>query len=183
MSKQSVSTIAAIIGLGNPGAKFVNHRHNIGFRVVEKLAERFFGSWQSKDNMEVAEIQVDGKRIILIKPQTFMNDSGRVIPFLLKKGIKPEEILVVHDELEQEFGKLKIMMNGGHRGHNGLKSIMGVIGKEFSRMRFGIGRPQERDPDTVGRYVLGNFTEPDVEEKIEEAADMIENLFQTPADS
>ncbi len=167
-------TIKAIIGLGNPGPKYYNNRHNIGFRVVDALADRFAGSWHQKGSMELAEITLHGNQLLLIKPQTFMNSSGNVIPFLQKKGVKPEEILVVHDELELPFGVLKLKMGGSAKGHNGLKSIIAHCGPEFMRLRFGIGRPEQRE--MVPDYVLQNFSEKsdEIERHISEAVAMIE---------
>ena len=169
--------IKAIIGLGNPGSKFTHTRHNIGFRIVNELAQRHGGSWREKDNMELAEIRINDHPVLLIKPQTFMNSSGQVIPFLTKKGITPEEILVVHDELELPFGSVKHKLGGSHKGHNGLKSIIDAIGKEFQRIRYGIGRPEIKEQ--VGNYVLEKFSENDIEieEYIQQAVEIIESLF------
>ena len=149
--------IKAIIGLGNPGPRFVAHRHNIGFMVLDALADAYSAQWQSKESMEVATLSVDGKKVLLIKPQTFMNASGKVIPFLSKQGIAPENILVIHDELEKPFGHISITFGGSARGHNGLRSIIERCGKDFARLRFGIGRPQ--DKAEVGNYVLSRFDE------------------------
>jgi len=149
--------IKAIIGLGNPGSKFYHTRHNIGFRIVDELAQAHGAVWQKKNEMEYAEITIGDQRIALIKPQTFMNSSGRVIPALLKKGIKPENILVVHDELEKPFGNVSIKMGGSAKGHNGLRSIITACGPDFPRLRFGIGRPLNREE--VPDYVLTNFSE------------------------
>lgn len=178
MNNFELKKIKAIIGLGNPGNKYSKNRHNIGFRVVEAISDKFDGSWQERDNLDVSEIQISFNeeliKIILIKPQTFMNDSGCVIPFLLKKGIKPEEILVVHDELEKPFGKMIIKFDGSARGHNGLRSIIGMIGSNYWRLRFGIGRPE--DKSQVSNYVLSNFT-PDQESKIDDLIDESINLI------
>lgn len=149
--------IKAIIGLGNPGHKYYNTRHNIGFRVLDALAEAHTAYWQDKENMLWTEVHHDGKNILLIKPQTYMNSSGKVLPFLLKKGIKPENILVVHDEIELPFGKIKERFGGSAKGHNGLRSIIDVIGKDFIRLRFGVDRPQRSED--VPDYVLAPFTE------------------------
>jgi len=171
--------ILAIIGLGNPGAQYRFNRHNIGFMVVDRLAERYFGDWQDKEFMQLATVRIGDQKVLLVKPQTFMNRSGKVLPFLNKQGIKAENILVVHDELEYPFGKLKIRFGGSARGHNGLRSIIEHCGKDFARLRFGIGRPERKE--MVGSYVLQNFSEKpeDVELLIEQAADMIESLFAT----
>lgn len=170
--------IKAIIGLGNPGPSFFYTRHNIGFRVLDALAQAYNASWQKKDNAEIAIIQVNGKKIILMKPQTYMNDSGKVVPNLLKQGIKAENILVVHDELEQPFGKIQIRMGGSARGHNGLKSIISVCGDQFARMRVGISRPDNKED--VPDYVLQKFKEPaaDIENILHTAVMQIEQLLK-----
>jgi len=174
--KQSLD-IQAIIGLGNPGRKYYYQRHNIGFRVLDALAERYGGTWQEKDVMQYCSIDINNNQVILIKPQTFMNSSGRVIPFLLKKGIKSEHILVVHDELEKAFGNLSIKVGGSARGHNGLRSIIEACGQDFVRLRFGIGRPPHKED--VADYVLENFTESSeqVDAHIDDAVGKIEQLY------
>lgn len=170
--------IKAIIGLGNPGPTYFYTRHNIGFRVVDALADVYQASWQKKDNAEVATIQVGDKKIILIKPQTYMNDSGKVIPGLLKQGIKPENILVIHDELEQPFGKIQVRMGGSARGHNGLKSIISICGDQFARMRIGISRPANKED--VPDYVLQKFKEPaaEIEQILHAAVMQLEQLLK-----
>jgi len=159
MQQFDKNSIKAIIGLGNPGSKYRRNRHNIGFRVLDALAENLGASWQHGDKMEYASVHVandsSSRTVYLIKPQTFMNSSGQVLPFLQKKGIKPEEILVVHDELEKPFGFVGASFSGSAKGHNGLRSIMGMIGQDFWRLKFGIGRPAEKSE--VGDYVLTNF--------------------------
>ena len=177
MQEEQNFDIKAIIGLGNPGPKYALNRHNIGFLIVDQLADRYNASWDSKPNMEVATVNINDKNILLIKPQTFMNDSGKVIPFLQKKGIKAENILVVHDELEFPFGKIKVRQGGSARGHNGLRSIIEHCGKEFVRLRFGIGRPPLKE--MVSKHVLSNFTESNeaLEERVYQAVDMIEGLL------
>lgn len=170
--------IKAIIGLGNPGPQYYYTRHNIGFRAIDALADMHHASWQKKDNAEVATIQVNDKKMILIKPQTYMNDSGKVIPSLLKQGIKAENILVIHDELEQPFGKIQIRMGGSARGHNGLKSIIAVCGDQFARMRIGISRPANKED--VPDYVLQKFKEPTlkIEKILHTAVELIENIIK-----
>lgn len=166
--------IKAIIGLGNPGPNYYYTRHNIGFRVLDELAKAYGLSWQSKDNAEIATLMKDGKKILLIKPQTFMNTSGKVIPALLKQGIKTENILVIHDELEQPFGNLKMRVGGSARGHNGLKSIIAACGDQFARLRFGIGRPAVKED--VPDYVLEKFKEnqQELEGLIDQAVQLVE---------
>jgi PTH1 family peptidyl-tRNA hydrolase len=168
--------IKLIIGLGNPGQSFYHHRHSIGFRVLDALAEKHGASWQKKDNMQVAQITLNNASVYLVKPQTYMNNSGQVLGAFTKKGIKAEDILVVHDELEIPFGKVTLKQGGSARGHNGLKSIISVVGDNFHRMRVGIGRPENKED--VPDYVLTNF--PEGEDKvsaiIDQAVDMLEAL-------
>lgn len=149
--------IRAIIGLGNPGNQYHRNRHNIGFRVVDELAQLYHGSWRETNNMLLATIRPAGFEhdVYLIKPQTYMNSSGQVLPWLTKKGVKPEEIVVVHDELEKKFSQLVLKLGGSHKGHNGLKSIIGLVGPLFWRLKFGIDRPDDREQ--VPAYVLANF--------------------------
>jgi len=170
--------IQAIIGLGNPGNKFYNNRHNIGFQILDALAEKYNASWSEKANLEYAQITIDNDPILLIKPMTFMNESGKVIPFLKKQGINPKHILVVHDELEKPFGKISYRFGGSARGHNGLRSIIDYIGKDFGRLRFGIGRPE--DKKDVARYVLEDFSESqsEIDRLIQEAIEKIETLIK-----
>lgn len=169
--------IKIIIGLGNPGTKYHHNRHNIGFLVLDALAAKHSASWQKKTDREVAEIEINGEKITLVKPQTFMNSSGKVIPSLLKQGITANNLLVVHDELEKPFGKVEIKTGGSHRGHNGLRSIMEQCGADFHRLRFGIGRPENKDD--VPHYVLSNFSKNEnIETIIDTAIAMIEKTLQ-----
>lgn len=168
--------IQAIIGLGNPGKKYHHNRHNIGFRIVDALVAQHHGSWKTKDHMEYAQITINGKPVIVVKPTTYMNDSGKVVPVLLKQGIKPENIMVVHDELELPFGHIKAKKGGSAKGHNGLKSIIAACGDAFNRLRFGIGRPANRED--VPTFVLENFDSLDeLESLIEKSLDLIIDYF------
>jgi len=177
-------SIKLIIGLGNPGAQYMRNRHNIGFRIIEAFGAQFAASWQTKDNMDYAQLSIPSdsgyffaSNLYLVKPLTFMNTSGKVLSHFLKKGIAPEEILVIHDELEKPFGQIQMRCGGSARGHNGLRSIIETIGSDFWRMRFGIGRPA--DKADVSRYVLSNFL-PEEEQVIEERInETIELLLQT----
>lgn len=182
--QQETQKIKAIIGLGNPGTKYYKTRHSIGFRVLDELASRHGASWKSLNSSgqadtlaQTAEIMINGHKVILIKPQTFMNSSGKVIPGLQKQGIKADQILVVHDELEKPLGTLAFKVGGSHRGHNGLRSIIEACGADFERLRFGIGRPENKEQ--VADYVLEPFHDPEdkVEQLIMQAADMIERKF------
>lgn len=169
--------IRAIIGLGNPGPAYYHNRHSIGFRVLDTIASKYGLSWRSRPDMELAELTQQNKTILLIKPQTYMNSSGRVVPFLLKRNIKPENILVIHDEIELPFGKIAFKLGGSARGHNGLRSIIATCGDQFYRIRCGVGRPE--DKNDVPQYVLQNFSESPahVEKLITDAVYEIEKLF------
>lgn len=169
--------IKAIIGLGNPGPRFNKTRHNIGFSILDSIADQNRATWSSKGSMEIATVHIREKKILLIKPQTFMNASGQIFPDLKKQGIQAHEIIVIHDELDIAFGALKWKFGGSARGHNGLKSIISYIGSDFLRFRFGIDRPdhQEDVPD----YVLEKFSEPseDIEAYIDQAIVMLEDFI------
>ncbi|OGB97231.1 aminoacyl-tRNA hydrolase [candidate division TM6 bacterium RIFCSPHIGHO2_12_FULL_36_22] len=173
----STKNIKAIIGLGNPGVRFVNTRHNIGFMVLDGLADKYNVSWQTKGNLEYAEIETDtGKNVLLIKPLTYMNDSGKVIPFLKSKNINVDNLLVVHDELESSLGKVSIKEGGSARGHNGLRSIIEFIGPDFERVRCGIGRPEQ--PEMVADYVLERFLDiAQADEMVQMAIGVIEKII------
>lgn len=147
--------IKAIIGLGNPGPSYYKTRHSIGFRVIDALAEQENAPWSDKETMELATMHINNRAILLVKPMTYMNSSGVVIPFLNKKGIKADEILVVHDELELPFGSVAFKTGGSSKGHNGLKSLISACGEGFHRVRVGISRPATREE--VPDYVLSPF--------------------------
>jgi PTH1 family peptidyl-tRNA hydrolase len=176
-SLEAAKDIKAIIGLGNPGLNYYYQRHTIGFRVVDALAEKFGGYWKTKGNMDVAVININNHETLLIKPLTFMNSSGQIVPQLQRQGIKSENMLVVHDELELPFGQIKLKFGGSHRGHNGLRSIITVGGDQFWRMRIGINRPAQKEE--VPDYVLQPFSEKKelVDGVIQDAMLMIEQLF------
>lgn len=147
--------IKVIIGLGNPGVNYKKTRHNIGFRVLDAFAEKYNSEFNKKNNFQIADISINNKNILLIKPETFMNNSGLISSYLKQNNILTEEILVIHDDLELEFGKLAFKFDGSPKGHNGLKSIINYMGPDFWRLRFGISRPE--DKSQVPNYVLQNF--------------------------
>ena len=174
MVEQAFHEIKAIIGLGNPGDRYYKTRHSIGFRVLDELAQRCQAQpWKSYGDMQTTTLTLCGLDILAVKPQTFMNNSGAAIPFLKMRGLSPEQVLVIHDELELPFGKLALRFGGGSRGHNGLKSIIAQAGQDFSRLRCGIGRPEVRED--VPDYVLAHFTEGEdaVTNFINQAADLV----------
>ncbi len=146
-----------IVGLGNPGEKYRHHRHNVGFMVLDEIARRHgFSPWRRRFSGEVAEGVLDGEKIILLKPLTYMNNSGRAVGEAVRfYKIAPQDVIVIHDELDLPPGKMRVKSGGGHAGHNGLRSIIAHIGKDFHRVRMGIGHPG--DKAQVSAYVLHDF--------------------------
>lgn len=153
--------VVLVVGLGNPGAQYAGHRHNIGFMAMDRVAsDHGFGAWRAKFQGEIAEGRVGGKRIVLLKPMTFMNESGRAVGEAMRfLKIAPEDVIVVHDELDLAPGKCRAKMGGGHAGHNGLRSIHAHIGADYGRVRLGIGHPG--DKNKVSGYVLHDFARAD----------------------
>lgn len=149
------------VGLGNPGAKYSGHRHNIGYLAVERIAaDNGFGPWKSKFQGQFSEGRLGNQRVTLLKPETFMNLSGQsVVAAMQFFKIGPEDITVFHDELDLEPGKLRLKSGGGHAGHNGLRSLHEHIGATYNRVRIGIGHPGHKD--RVAAYVLHDFAKAD----------------------
>ncbi|HEY6069716.1 MAG TPA: aminoacyl-tRNA hydrolase [Gaiellaceae bacterium] len=168
-----------VVGLGNPGREYAGHRHNVGWKVVEELARRHDASWKAKFQGRLAEVRLDGHRVGLLKPETFMNDSGRSVGAAARfYKLEPDAILVVHDEIDLEHGRLQARMGGGLAGHNGLRSVAAHLKTpDFLRLRVGVGRPGRGDPRRPADFVLSNFTpEDDAETLVARAADAVETL-------
>jgi peptidyl-tRNA hydrolase, PTH1 family len=168
-----------VVGLGNPGREYARNRHNVGWMVVDELARRHAASWKGKFSGQLAEVRLDGHRVGLLKPETFMNDSGRSVGAAARFfKLEPDAILVVHDEIDLEPGRLQVRMGGGLAGHNGLRSVAAHLrSPEFLRLRVGVGRPGRGDPRRPADYVLSNFTaEEDAETIVARAADAVEKL-------
>ena len=168
-----------VVGLGNPGREYARHRHNVGWMVVEELARRHGASWKGKFSGQIAEVRIDGHRVALLKPETFMNESGRSVGAAARfYKVEPDAVLVVHDEIDLEPGRLQARRGGGLAGHNGLRSIAVHLGtQDFLRLRVGVGRPGRGDPRPAADYVLSPFTpEEDVDTLVERAADAVETL-------
>ena len=151
-----------VVGLGNPGSQYARTPHNIGFLVVEELARRHGASKPARlFSGKYAAASIAGQRTGLLMPTTFVNDSGRSVQAALRElKLGREDLLLVHDHIDLPFGQLRLRAGGGHGGHNGLKSIMGLIGPDFARLRIGVDRPPSTDPDVVAEYVLSPFPEP-----------------------
>jgi PTH1 family peptidyl-tRNA hydrolase len=178
---QPASTLDLLVaGLGNPGPRHERDRHNAGWMVVDELARRHGGSFRSKFSGRLSELRVGDARIALLKPETYMNESGRSISAGARFfKVDPERVLVVHDDVDLEVGRLQARLGGGLAGHNGLRSIAQALGTpEFLRLRVGVGRPGRGDPRDVADYVLAPF-EPheDVDGIVSRAADAAEALL------
>mgnify|MGYP003483420169 CR=1 FL=1 len=151
------------VGLGNPGEKYARNRHNIGFMAVERIAESHgFGPWKKKLKGYAADGEIGGEKVLLLKPETYMNESGQsVSPARGELRVEPDHIVVIHDEIDFAFGRIESKLGGGHGGHNGLRSIKNGLGTaDFRRVRVGVGRPDSTDPEIVSSWVLGSFSEP-----------------------
>src|SRR2546423_355203 len=166
-----------VVGLGNPGREYERTRHNAGWLVVDELARRHGGSWRSKFSGSLAEVRLGEKRLALLKPETYMNESGRSVSAAARFFKVPvESILVVHDDVDLEPGRLQARRDGGLAGHNGLRSLAQDLGTQgFLRLRIGVGRPGRGDRRPVADWVLSPFApEEDVEALVARAADAAE---------
>jgi peptidyl-tRNA hydrolase, PTH1 family len=177
---ESASTLDLLVaGLGNPGRRYADTRHNVGFMVADELARRHGGSWRGKFSGDLTEVRLDGLRLALLKPQTYMNESGKAVGAAVRFfKVEPETLLVVHDEVDLEPGRLQARLGGGLAGHNGLRSIAQQLGTgEFARVRIGVGRPERGDPRPVADFVLSPFPpEVDVDALVDRAADAVETV-------
>lgn len=151
------------VGLGNPGAKYAQNRHNIGFMAVDRIAsDHAFGPWRSKFQGQVSEGLLGSEKVTLLKPETFMNRSGQSVGEAMRfYKLSPEDIVVFHDEIDLAPGKLRVKQGGGHAGHNGLRSLHSHIGDAYGRVRMGVGHPGHKD--AVPTYVLRDFPKADHE--------------------
>ncbi len=163
-----------IVGLGNPGAKYAGNRHNIGFMAVDRIAgDHGFGPWKPRFQGQLAEGRLGGEKVLLLKPETFMNNSGQSVGETMRfYKLTPEDVTVLHDELDLAPGKARIKQGGGHAGHNGLRSIHAHIGETYGRVRLGIGHPGRKE--MVSGYVLRDFANAD--------ADWLDNLLRGISD-
>ena len=159
-----------VVGLGNPGRSYERTRHNAGYLVADELAKRHDGSWRKRKKAEAAPISIGLTGTTLLKPTTFMNNSGSAV-----SDHGPEDLIVIHDDLDLEAGTVRVKVGGGSGGHNGLRSIIGRLGNDFVRVRIGIGRP----PPGVGvtDYVLSRMDSA-VREAVPTAADAVEFVLE-----
>lgn len=149
------------VGLGNPGPKYAGNRHNIGYMAVDRIAsDHGFGPWRSKFEGVISEGHLASEKVVLLKPETFMNRSGQSVGAAMRFfKLEPNEITVFHDEIDLEPSRLKVKSGGGHAGHNGLRSLHAHIGDGYDRVRIGVGHPGHKD--AVPAYVLRDFAKAD----------------------
>ncbi|MBA3793396.1 MAG: aminoacyl-tRNA hydrolase [Rubrobacter sp.] len=167
----------AVVGLGNPGRSYERTRHNVGYLVVEELARRHGGSWRRKKKAEAADVSVGPKNVTLLKPTTFMNNSGSALA-----GRRADNLILVHDDLDLEPGTVRVKVGGGAGGHNGLRSSIQNVGPDFTRVRIGIGRPPEGARMTVTDFVLGRM-DSTVKDALPRAADAVEAVLEEGAEA
>jgi peptidyl-tRNA hydrolase, PTH1 family len=179
---EGASTLDLLVaGLGNPGRDYARTRHNVGFMVCDELARRHGGSYRSKFSGELAELRVGERRMALLKPQTYVNESGRAVGAAVRFfKVPPDRLLVLHDEVDLELGRLQARLGGGLAGHNGLRSVAQHLKtQDFLRLRIGVGRPERGDPRPVADYVLSPFQAyEDVEGLVARAADAVETILR-----
>jgi peptidyl-tRNA hydrolase, PTH1 family len=168
-----------VAGLGNPGGEHAQDRHNVGWMVVDELARRHGGAFKGKFSGRLADVRLGDARLALLKPETYMNESGTSIQAAAAfYKVAPEDVVVVHDDVDLEVGRLQARLGGGLAGHNGLRSIASRVGsQDFLRLRIGVGRPGRGDRRPVADYVLSPFApEDDAEALVRRAADAVEAL-------
>lgn len=167
-----------VVGLGNPGSQYANTRHNIGFMAADAICSRYnFESFKKKFDGEAALGQIGSEKVLVLKPHTFMNLSGNsVVKAALFYKILPENVIVIHDDMDLKVGQIKAKKGGGSGGHNGLKSIDSHITANYNRIRIGVGHPQEKGSQVID-YVLGSFSKAD-KEILENNFDIVEQAIE-----
>ena len=172
-----------VVGLGNPGAQYATSRHNVGFMAADEIFRRYnFAPWRNKFDGLIAEGNIEGEKIYLLKPQTFMNLSGNsVVKAASFYKILPQNVIVIHDDMDLPTEKIKAKTGGGSGGHNGLKSIDSCISPEYNRIRIGVGHPVNRDEESIINHVLSGFSKSDklnIEKDIEIVTDLLPILLK-----
>lgn len=183
MAESQSGTALLVVGLGNPGPQYAKTRHNIGFMVVDLLAARIGAPFKvhKRSGAEVATGRLGHRPVVLAKPRCYMNESGRQVGPLAKfYSIPPDDVIVIHDELDIDFGKVRLKRGGGEGGHNGLRSVASALGsKDFQRVRIGIGRPPGRkDPAAFVLEPFSSTERAEVPTLCELAADAAETLIE-----
>ena len=172
-----------VVGLGNPGAEYANTRHNVGFMAADEIHRRYnFSTFRAKFDGLIAEGNIEGEKVYLLKPQTFMNLSGNsVVKAASFYKILPQNIVVIHDDMDLPIDKMKAKIGGGAGGHNGLKSIDSCITPNYNRIRLGIGHPNIKAEEVVVNHVLSSFSKADkaiLEQNIDIVADLLPILLK-----
>lgn len=172
-----------VVGLGNPGAEYAATRHNVGFMAADEIHRRYnFSPFKAKFDGLIAEGAIEGEKVYLLKPQTFMNLSGNsVVKAAHFYKILPQNIVVIHDDMDLPTDKIKAKIGGGAGGHNGIKSIDAAISPNYNRIRLGVGHPANKDEDSVVNHVLSGFSKADkenVERNIEIVVDLLSVLLK-----
>lgn len=172
-----------VVGLGNPGAEYANTRHNVGFMAADEIHRRYnFSAFRAKFDGLIAEGNIEGEKVYLLKPQTFMNLSGNsVVKAASFYKILPQNIVVIHDDMDLPIDKMKAKIGGGAGGHNGLKSIDSCITPNYNRIRLGIGHPNTKAEEVVVNHVLSSFSKADkaiLEQNIDIVADLLPILLK-----
>ena len=172
-----------VVGLGNPGAEYAATRHNVGFMAADEIHRRYnFSPWRTKFDGLIAEGEISGQKVYLLKPQTYMNLSGNsVVKAAHFYKILPQNIVVIHDDMDLPCNKLKAKLGGGSGGHNGIKSIDAAISPNYNRIRLGVGHPQNKSEESVVNHVLSGFSKADkvdVDNNIDLAAELIGILLE-----
>ncbi len=167
-----------VVGLGNPGAEYAASRHNVGFMAADELHRRYnFSAFKAKFDGLIAEGQINGEKVYLLKPQTYMNLSGNsVVKAAHFYKILPQNIVVIHDDMDLPTNKIKAKIGGGSGGHNGIKSIDAAISPNYNRIRLGVGHPADKSEDSVVTHVLSGFGKAD-KENIEHNIDIVADLL------
>ena len=177
---ERASTLDLLVaGLGNPGREYERTRHNVGWLALDELARRHGGSWRSKFSGSLTELRLGEARVALLKPETYMNESGRSLGAAARFfKVPPQQVLVVHDDVDLEHGRLQARAGGGLAGHNGLRSLAQHLGsQDFLRLRIGVGRPGRGDGRSVADWVLSPFApEDDPEALVSRAAEAVEAI-------
>ena len=152
-----------VVGLGNPGSEYKNSRHNVGFMAADEIFRRYdFSSWRVRFESETAEGVIDGQKVLLLKPQTYMNNSGRAVFSVMSfYKIPVQQLIVLHDDMDCPLGKLKGKVGGGAGGHNGLRSIDACCSSNYTRLRIGVGHPLHGEP--VVDWIISRFPKEDLE--------------------
>lgn len=167
-----------VVGLGNPGAEYAASRHNVGFMAADEIHRRYnFSPFKAKFDGLIAEGNIAGEKVYLLKPQTYMNLSGNsVVKAAHFYKILPQNVVVIHDDMDLPIGKIKAKIGGGSGGHNGIKSIDAAISPNYNRIRLGVGHPADKSGDNVANYVLSGFNKTD-KQNVEHGIDIVTDLL------